>query len=91
MPCHDYDADSSRISELTNRLHITTRLACEFCTILEKQNTPIPDYAHSWWNQHKAQDKLRKDAEERERQLQEVKRNILSKLTPDEIAFLKLK
>lgn len=43
--------------------HTTARLSCEYLTQLEAAGKPIPDYAQTWWANHKRQDELRRRAE----------------------------
>jgi hypothetical protein len=52
MPCYDHlGEEQSRKDRDT-----ITRLACEYLTLLEKSNQPIPDYAREWWESHKRAD-----------------------------------
>jgi len=57
MPCNDgYPLETTVYRtppEVQKRLDITTRLACEYCKLIESKDLPIPEWAQEWWTKHK--------------------------------------
>lgn len=91
MPCHDDYAEKQELQLLKARLDITTRLACLYCGNLDAMKIDIPSWASGWWTRHKQIDKDRLQEEERKLEVkktyethQAYKKEILSKLTPQE-------
>lgn len=55
MPC--YDPPTGRTDR--DAIDTMTRLACMYCTLMEAQGRPIPEFARQWWIDHKAYDAMR--------------------------------
>ena len=94
MPCYDDSRDSSEyireheIKPLQEKLNLTTRLACEYCLLLEQQGSVVPLWATEWWGTHKKLDAKRKQEEARKQEDLRRRKTALDKLTPEELALL---
>jgi hypothetical protein len=64
--------------------HVMARLACAYCTDLEKNKLPIPSYAVKWWEQHQKDDAIRIAREKEMKRIVKARISALSKLNPDE-------
>lgn len=77
-------------------LNFLTYIACEYFTKLEAQGIKIPEYAITWWEQHKIADleriaeEKRKEKELKQKQLEQALKNkeeaekVIKKLTSNE-------
>lgn len=109
MPCGKIPCDADEDRSIPNsdtyydhaapykrKIELLTRISCEYFTQLEAQGIKIPEYAISWWQQHKEEDKIRIETELRiekeikRRQLEQALKNkkdaeeIIKKLTSTE-------
>ena len=82
---------------LKDRLDMLARLACAYCSQLEKEGKEIPKEARGWWKHHKKMDEVRKReeamkaVEERARiEAEKKKQDALNKLTAEEKRLLGL-
>lgn len=99
MPCYDdRDNDRSQMAKLQVRNEKLTSMLCMVLSTLEDENelghflelfnyneAGIPrKYLVDWWEQHKEDDRRRKEYERAQRELQDKKKAALDKLTPEE-------
>ena len=90
MPCSDYSNNTYVSPQDRERQNIQARLACEYCSRLEKDNQPIPDWAKEWWAWHKRMDEEQKQYEEQRAAESKAHHAAWLKLTPEERKALKL-
>lgn len=86
MPCRDdgWPPTPSMEPVLVNML-------CAALSDLEDRGLPIPPVCVTWWKAHKAEDAARIRAEARQLAAEKKRKDILSKLTPEEQKILGLK
>ena len=89
MPCDSGPSYNDIQREREDR-DVSARLACVYCRILESKNLPIPEYAENWWKRHKKIDADRKEAKNRSRLKDALRKQALGKLTDEELMALGL-
>lgn len=89
MPCSDDRGYSPSPQEIKNR-EIKDRLACDYCTMLEALGAVIPDYAKSWWEDHKEWDRRRSIQDKAFEHEQKLRRAALESLTSEQRKALNL-
>jgi hypothetical protein len=71
--------------ELAEQATTVTRLLCQLCESIDKNQVEImPPAVKVWWNKHKEIDKKRKLEEQIQKTLDHKKKEALNKLTPEE-------
>lgn len=64
MPCTyepTHDEMVEAVKSTDKEYEILTRLACRYCSQLEKQGKAIPKFAQRWWAKHKQWDITRRE------------------------------
>ena len=93
MPCR-YDPSPEEIRRNQEELDTMARLACDFCTMIEKGEIEglgdVPEWARKWWEAHKVADARRREADRKAAIRQKEKDDALAKLTPAERKVLGL-
>lgn len=84
MPCKSYDYDPEVEAEASRVQNIVWRLACDRCRELEKREGKVPEWAESWWQDHKKHDAHRMQEEAQARKEAAIRQRALAKLTPEE-------
>lgn len=89
MPCRDYNDDWGITNQRTQeRLDNVTRLLCAVLQSTDKRGITTQLYniegLEDWWEDHKHRDKIRKQAEAKQRKQEQLKENALGKLTKEE-------
>lgn len=106
MPCRDYELDNNwdKIDELRSQCDKLARIACKALTHIEESADGLeililkdPEI-EQWWKEHKEADRLAREKKEREeaekrekKRLQDLRKQLLNRLTPDEKKALGLK
>jgi hypothetical protein len=87
MPCQSGPDEAYEEAQIKER-EILTRLACEYCTMLEHRGA-VPEYAKEWWEKHQAHDKARRQRELSLFRIQATREQIFKTLTAEEVNELK--
>lgn len=84
MPCSDGGPSLGEIEQSKRNHQAIVRLACDRCRWFEGQGLPVPSWAIEWWTGHKARDEEELKNSTRRQEQAMVRREALSKLTPEE-------
>lgn len=92
MPCR-YETGDESAARLSSELSKVTRLLCSACKVLQRSSimwkTQYSDELQEWWEEHQKL-KEREDREHERLKQDLLKKNALSKLTPEEKKVLGL-
>lgn len=105
MPCRDWEDDHSAISGLRSENNKLTQMLCTVMSTLESENelyhfAELFDYKEggitreelfAWWKAHKEEDRVRREAERKAREIQEKRKAALAKLSKEEQKLLGVK
>lgn len=100
MPCRDYESDGWGVSRsapnLKEQMDKLARIACKAMTELVEQGKGDflllrDDEVRDWWEQHQIADRQAREAREKKEREVRIRKEAISKLTPEEIKILGIK
>ncbi len=84
MPCTNDGAEWENYETNKKTHEILTRLACDHCKEMESKGEVIPDWATTWWANHKIADEQRKKENEKAKKSAAIRAAALAKLDAHE-------
>jgi len=91
MPCDSGMSSMSTDYEARRAADKATRIACDIMGALERMGVDPGKFSpetQQWWQQHKAADLRRQQAEGAERHRQQVRQSVIDRMTPEERAAM---